>query len=56
MVIMDKDTQTVAIFAGTGVVAITVIFGIYEKHSTAINLKHMEENYIVDYDEKEGIR
>lgn len=55
MVVIDKDTQTTAIFGGAGVLAIPFIFGIYEKYSTDINLKHMEKNYIEDYDNKEGI-
>lgn len=55
MIVLDKDTQTTSILGGAGVAAIPVLFGIYEKYSTQINLKHMEENYIVDYDEKEGI-
>lgn len=56
MVVIDKDTQTTAIFGAAGVTAIPFIFGIYEKFSTDINLKHMEKNYIQDYDEKEGLR
>lgn len=55
MVVLDKDTQTVAIFAGAGVACIALLFGIYEKHSTKINLKHMEKNYIPNYDEERGL-
>ena len=55
MVFLEKDTQTNAIFGGAGVVAITIMFGIYEKYSTDISLKHMEKNYIPDYDERERI-
>lgn len=55
MVFIDKDTTSNAIFASAGVVCITVMFGIYEKFSTDISLKHMEENYIPDYDEKKGL-
>ena len=55
MVVLDKDTQTVTIFAGAGVACITILFGIYEKHSTKISLKHMEENYNPNYDEERGI-
>lgn len=55
MVLIDKDTQTVAIFAGAGVSMIPIIFGIYEYHSTKISLKHMEKNYIPNYDEERGL-
>lgn len=55
MVVLDKDTQTTAIFGGAGVAIIPFMFGIYKHHSTKINLVHMEKNYIEDYDEKEGI-
>ena len=55
MVVIDKDTQTTSILAGAGVAIIPFLFGIYEKFSTEISLKHMEENYIEDYDEKNGI-
>lgn len=55
MVILDKDTQTVAIFAGAGVSIIPFNLAIYQGNSTKENLIHMEKNYIVDYDEKEGI-
>lgn len=55
MVIMDKDTQTVAIFAGAGVAVLPFIFGIYEHFSTKINLKHMEKGYNPDYDDEKGL-
>ena len=55
MIMIDKDTNTTSILGGAGVAAIPFMFGIYEKYSTEISLKNMEENYIEDYDEKMGI-
>lgn len=55
MVVIDKDTNTTSLLAGAGVAAIPFLFGIYEKYSTEISLKHMEENYIPNYDEKNGL-
>lgn len=55
MIIIDKDTNTTSILGGAGVAAIPFMFGIYEKYSTEISLKNMEENYIENYDEKMGI-
>ena len=55
MIFVDKDTTTVAIFGGAGVACIPILFSIYEKRSNEISLKHMEKNYIEDYDDKEGI-
>ena len=55
MIVIDKDTNTTSILGGAGVAAIPFMFGIYEKYSTEISLKNMEENYIENYDEKMGI-
>lgn len=55
MVYLDKDTATVGIFAGSGVICITVLFNIYEKGSNEITKIHMEKNYNPNYDEEEGI-
>ena len=55
MIMIDKDTNTTSILGGAGVAAIPFMFGIYEKYSTEISLKNMEENYIENYDEKMGI-
>ena len=55
MVYMGKDTHTVSIFAGSGVVCVSILFGIYEKYSTQISLKHMEEDYNPNYDEERGL-
>lgn len=55
MVILDKDTQTVAIFAGAGVSIIPFNLAIYQNNSTKENLVHMEKNYIENYDQQEGI-
>lgn len=55
MIMIDKDTQTTSILGGAGVAAIPFLFGIYEKYSTQISLKNMEENFIEDYDERMGI-
>ena len=55
MIMIDKDTNTTSILGGAGVAAIPFLFGIYEKYSTEISLKNMEENFIEDYDKKMGI-
>lgn len=55
MIYQGKDTTSLTILAGAGVGVLPIMYGIYEKHSTKISLKHMEENYISNYDEQEGI-
>lgn len=55
MIYQGKDTATLSILAGAGVGILPVIYGIYDHYNTKINLKHMEENYIFNYDEQEGI-
>lgn len=55
MIYMGKDTTTLTVLATAGVGVLPVMYGIYDHYNTKINLKHMEENYIPDYDEQEGI-
>lgn len=50
MILMDKDTSTVSIFGGAGVACIPVLFGIYERYSNQLSLKHMEMDYNPNYD------
>lgn len=55
MIFLEKDTSSLQILATAGVGILPIMYGIYEHSNTKINLKHMEENYIEDYDEKHGI-
>lgn len=55
MIYMEKDTTSLTILAGAGVGILPVMYGIYDNYNTKINLKHMEENYIPNYDEEMGI-
>ena len=55
MIALEKDTSSLEILATAGVGILPVMYGIYEHSNTKINLKHMEENYEPDYDEKHGI-
>lgn len=56
MIVLDKDTMTVSVFGGAGVACIPILFGIYDKYSNEISLKHMEMNYDPNYDENQGHR
>lgn len=55
MIYTGKDTTSLTILAGAGVGILPVMYGIYDNYNTKINLKHMEENYIPNYDEERGI-
>lgn len=55
MIFLEKDTSSLQILATAGVGILPIMYGIYEHGNTKINLKHMEENYEPDYDEKHGI-
>ena len=55
MIFLGKDTTSLTILATAGVGILPIMYGIYDKHETQINLKHMEKNYIPDYDERNGI-
>lgn len=55
MIYQGKDTSTLAILATAGVGVIPFMYNIYDKNNTQINLKHMEKNYIEDYDEKNNL-
>lgn len=55
MIYMGKDTTSLTILATAGVGILPVMYGIYDYFNTQINLKHMEENYIPNYDEERGI-
>lgn len=55
MLITERDSTTLGILAGAGVGILPFMYRIYERGSTEENLKHMEMNYIQDYDDKEGI-
>ena len=55
MIFLGKDTTSLTILATAGVGIIPIMYGIYDKYETQINLKHMEKNYIPDYDERKGI-
>lgn len=55
MIALGKDTTSLTILAGAGVGILPIMYGIYDHYNTKINLKHMEENYIPNYDEEEGI-
>lgn len=55
MIYLDKDTTSLTILATAGVGVLPVMYGIYDHYNTKINLKHMEKNYIDNYDEEKGI-
>lgn len=55
MIYLDKDTSSLGILATAGVGVLPVMYGIYDFNNTKINLKHMDENYIKDYDDERGI-
>lgn len=55
MIFQGKDTTSLTILAGAGVGCIAFVYERYEKYSNQINLKHMDMNYIPDYDERKGI-
>lgn len=55
MIFLGKDTYSLQILATAGVGILPVMYGIYEFHSTKINLDHMEKNYDPHYDERHGI-
>lgn len=55
MIFMGNDTTSLTILATAGVGVLPIMYGIYEKFSTDISLESMEQNYIVDYDEKKGL-
>ena len=55
MILLGKDTTSLTILATAGVGILPIMYGIYDKYETQINLKHMEKNYIPDYDERNGI-
>lgn len=55
MITLEKDTSSLEILATAGVGILPVMYGIYEHSNTKINLKHMEESYDPNYDEKHGI-
>jgi len=55
MIALGKDTTSLTVLATAGVGVLPVFYGIYDYHNTKINLKHMDENYISNYDEQEGI-
>lgn len=55
MLLTGRDSTTLGILAGAGVGILPFMYKIYERASTEENLKHMEMNYIKDYDEREGI-
>lgn len=56
MIYIGKDTTSLTILAGAGVAVLPVMYGVYDHYSTQINLKHMEENYIPNYDDEVGLR
>lgn len=55
MIYMGKDSSSLEILAGAGVSVLPILFGIYHHYNTKINLKHMEQNYVENYDEQNGI-
>lgn len=55
MIILEKDTTSLTILATAGVGILPIMYGIYDHFNTKINLKHMEENYIENYDDERGI-
>lgn len=55
MIFSGKDTTSLTILATSGVGILPIMYAIYTQSETKINLKHMEENYIENYDEKRGI-
>ena len=55
MIFQGKDTTSLTILATAGVGILPIFYGIYTNSQTKINLKHMEKNYIEDYDNKEDI-
>ena len=55
MIFLGKDTTSLGILATAGVGILPVMYNIYNKSETQINLKHMEKNYIQNYDEERGI-
>lgn len=56
MIYIGKDTTSLTILAGAGVGVLPVMYGVYDHYSTQISLKHMEENYIPNYDDEMGLR
>lgn len=56
MIVLGLDTTSLTILAGAGVGVLPVMYGIYDHYATKISLKHMEENYIPNYDEKMGLK
>ena len=55
MIYTGRDTTSLTILATAGVGILPVMYGIYDFFNTKINLKHMEENYIENYDDERGI-
>ncbi len=55
MIFLGKDTTSLTILAAAGVGGLPFMYNIYEKNNTPIKLKHMEMDYIPNYDEQEGI-
>ena len=55
MIVLGRDTTSLEILATAGVGILPIMYGIYNRSNTQINLKHMEQNYIENYDEKEGL-
>ena len=55
MIYLEKDTTSLTILAGAGIGILPIMYGIYDHYNTKINLMHMEQNYIENYDDQEGI-
>lgn len=56
MIYLEKDSSALNTLAEAGLKGLPVVYGIYQANSYFINKKHMEKNYIPDYDEREGLR
>ena len=56
MFYFEKYSSALNTLAEAGLKGLPVVYGIYQANSYLINKKHMEENYIPDYDEREGLK
>lgn len=50
MIVKLQDTMTLGIFAGAAVLEPIAIFKFYLEYEKEIDLMHMQQNYIADYD------
>ena len=55
MIYQGKDSSALNTLAEEGLKGLPIIYGIYQANSYFINKKHMDKNYIPNYDEQEGI-